>query len=450
MPAWSSRSNGRVRAPLVDVFGDRVVTAAAAQPPVAGSTDPATRRALFAALRQSPADAERELLRSLDDDGWARLLDAARRQRVAGLVRHRLRHLGVDGLIPAPVAAGFEATTRRAGLRVMALHAELAVILERFASLDLPVILLKGAHLASVVYGDLALRDMGDLDLLVPVDRLEQAATVVQTLGYSPMRPSSVEIDREVGQHLTRAVKRGAGAVELHWNVTGPGHAHSIDPAGLWRRAVPVRVAGRDVRALSVEDEILHLCVHTSYGHLFGFGLRSLCDISMLAGPGAPIDWRALADRAVEWHWERGVFLTLLLARDRLGVAAPADTLDRLEPRAFDASLAALAEAQLFADPADVRKLGGGISRLARPQSLASRLKLVRDRVFLEPARLAYLSSRPLGIPRRERILWYPVRFWDLVRRYGPTTVRLWRERGSPFTHTAERQDRLRTWLLGG
>lgn len=425
------------------------MTALTTRQSLAGPTDAATRRALLACLRQDPGESGRQAIQSMDADGWARLLEAVKRQRVAGMVRHRLKEHGLGGAIPAEVAAALEEITRKAARRVLQLHAELAVILERFAALDIPVILLKGAHLATAVYGNLALRDMGDLDLLVPAERLASAAALVRELGYIPVRPSSVDVDRQTSHHLTRSVKPRVGAVEIHWNLTDPDCQQSIDPAELWQRAVTVRIAGWEVRALSPNDEILHLCVHTSYLHLFGFGLRSLCDIAMLAAvPDSNLEWTTITQRAAAWKWGRGVFLTLRLARDLLGVTVPAQVLDTLRPAGFEDALLTLAEDQLFADPADVKELGE-ISKLAGSQTLARRLRHVKERVFLGPLALASLHNRPVAMSRREQLLWYPVRLWDLIRRHGPTAVRFWIERGSPFTATAEGQDKLRAWLAG-
>ena len=410
-------------------------------------TEPATRRALLACLRVAPTESDRRAIEALDDEGWQRLVAEARRQRVTGMVQHRLQARGFAGRAPAAIAAALDEAARHAAKATLILHRELALVLARAASANVSVLALKGAHLASTVYGNLALREMSDLDLLVPTGQLDAAAALVQALGYTPYKSLDVDTDRQVAQHLTTFVKRGAGAIEIHWTITEPGHAHSIDPAELWDRAVPMTLVGQRAKALSPADAILHLCAHTSYNHLFGCGLRSLCDIMMVAGDsGGAATWEAVARRAGEWKWDRGVFLALCLARDLLDAQVPAHVLDRLRPDGFDARLAAAAEDQLFADPAELRKLGA-LSDLAGPRSMAGRLRHVSDRVFLDPALLASLYGRPATISRSERLWWYAVRASDLLRRASPTALRFWRERDTPFVSIAQGQSRLRGWL---
>jgi hypothetical protein len=410
-------------------------------------TEPAVRRALLACVRAAPTASDRQTIEALDGEGWRRLADEARRQRVSGLVQQGLHERGFAASVPAAAAAALAETARTAARATLILHRELAVVLARAAAANVPVLALKGAHLASAVYRNLALREMGDLDLLVPASRLEAAAALVQELGYAPYKPFDLETDRHLAQHLTTFIKRGAGAIEIHWTITEPGAAHSIDPAGLWDRAVPMTLLGQPARALSPADEILHLCAHASYNHLFGCGLRSLCDIMMVsADPGSAPAWDEIVRRADEWKWRRGAFLALRLARDLLDARVPEAVFDRLRPDGFDDRLAALAEDQLFADPAELRKLGA-VSDLAGSQTLVERLRHVRDRVFLDPALLASLYGRPATISRAERLWWYSVRASGLLRRASPTVLRLWRERDTPFVSVARGQSRLRGWL---
>ena len=51
--------------------------------------------------------------------------------------------------------------------RNMRLYKQLENFLDKFATEKIPVIMLKGAHLAWTVYPNMALRPMADVDLLV-------------------------------------------------------------------------------------------------------------------------------------------------------------------------------------------------------------------------------------------------------------------------------------------
>ena len=173
-----------------------------------------------------------------------------------------------------------------------------------------------------------------------------------------------------------------------------------------------------------------------------------MCDVAaLLAAPGVTIDWPALIARASAWHAARGVYLTLALARDRLGAEVPPAVLDVLEPSACEPALVALAERQLFASRADTG-VPGEISRLAVAQSFWSRLGRIRQRVFIEPAYLAAIYGRSPDMPFAERVFWRGVRLKDLLKLHAPTVLRLRPKHGGLLVETAEAQQRLRLWLL--
>ena len=289
---------------------------------------------------------------------------------------------------------------------------------------------------------------MGDLDLLIPEADLEPATAVVLRLGYQPVRPYRIDVDRAVFRHVVRCVKPGVSAVELHWNLTDPGWPKSIDAEGLWARAIPARVGGLAARTLCVEDAILHLCLHTAYQHLFGFGIRSLCDIAAVTqAPGITVDWTAVRERATAWQWQRGVYLNLLLARDRLDAEIPIDVLDALRPPEFDPALVGLAERQLFDAPASDPAMLEGISRMMVRQPLGERARQAYRRLFISREQLALRVNRPLEMSRAQQAGWYVVRIWRLTRRYWRTVGKFLIERDSPSVQAANTQETLRVWL---
>jgi len=66
----------------------------------------------------------------------------------------------------------------------MRFSAELAGILQHFEAREIPVITQKGPALAHLLYGDSAMREFGDLDLLVrPID-VPRVVGALTELGY--------------------------------------------------------------------------------------------------------------------------------------------------------------------------------------------------------------------------------------------------------------------------
>src|SRR5207253_1648910 len=139
--------------------------------------------------------------------------------------------------------------------------------------------------------------------------------------------------------------------VELHWTITRPTAPFKIDLDGLWERARPALIGGVEALVLSVEDLLLHLCLHAAFDHQFFLGFRACWDIRQtIQHHDSEIDWEQLQDRARQWGVSKYVYLTLHLAKDLLGAAVPPHAITALRPDGFDPRLMAWAKAELLTD----------------------------------------------------------------------------------------------------
>jgi hypothetical protein len=191
----------------------------------------------------------------------------------------------------------------------------------------------------------------------------------------------------------------------------------------LLRRARPT-IAGGGTLGLCSEDLLLHLCLHVSLGHQFGLGLRPFCDISeTIRSYGDEIDWTQVRHRACQWAARKYVYLTLRLARDLVDAAVPEELLDALRPEGFDPQVIAWARAQIFADKRQIPSMPSNLAQLGAPKRLREKAALVLRSAFPSPGVMAQTYPAP---PDSKRIyLYYPVRWRDLLRRYGRSAWRL-------------------------
>ena len=249
------------------------------------------------------------------------------------------------------------------GARNTLLYQELGLVLQAFQQDNIPVIVLKGAHLAALVYRHIALRPMCDIDLLVHRSDLERAAARLRDLGYSGSPAGDVAIHCEVVQHLPMLYKAPETGIELHWTPLLPTHFPGVADEGWWQRSRPATIAGAVTRVLSPEDLLLHLCLHNACDRPhgpFGLGLRPLCDLAeIIRRYRETHSWPEVQARAVEWHAERSVYLALWLARELLGAAVPPSVMEGLCPRDFEDRWAAVAMKQVLEGPEAVPRVTG-------------------------------------------------------------------------------------------
>src|SRR4051812_26165067 len=95
------------------------------------------------------------------------LVEEATRSGVAPLLYKSMEAMTCDRPLSGEALQALQDVYLHNALRNVTIWEELSAVLWTFQDAGVPVILLKGAHLAELVYGSPALRPMVDLDLLV-------------------------------------------------------------------------------------------------------------------------------------------------------------------------------------------------------------------------------------------------------------------------------------------
>src|SRR5438876_3859961 len=180
----------------------------------------------------------------LSQRDWDDVLYQSAHHRVAALLYDRLAALPTSAAIPAPVMQQLRDMALQDALSNMRLYDALTEVLTAFAREGVSVIVLKGAHLAEVVYGNRALRPMADADLLVRSRDLARAEATLVGLGYGRLESTTGEVDYAFHHHLRPFVRTGVATIEIHWTVARPIVAFTIDVDGLWARARRAVIAG--------------------------------------------------------------------------------------------------------------------------------------------------------------------------------------------------------------
>jgi hypothetical protein len=180
---------------------------------------------------------------------------------------------------------------------------------------------LKGSALASIVYEDPAWRAFGDVDLLVPAERIgDVVRLVVEELGgvrpFPELRPG---FDREFGKEVL--VRIDGIELDVHRTfVTGP-FGLTIPLEQLFESSTPFTVGGRTMHALGAEAMFLHACYNAALGDRpvrWGsqrdlLAVHERCSIDNDAVSAIAEEWSATA---VVRHAARLTLDTLRLGRD--------------------------------------------------------------------------------------------------------------------------------------
>ncbi|MCX5786320.1 MAG: nucleotidyltransferase family protein [Elusimicrobia bacterium] len=404
-------------------------------------------RLLIDCLKNDKTGLDVARLSSLSTEHWQAFLALAKTQRVMPLLWHRLRQKGLERAVPAAAAKAFREAARRNTLHNLRYYGELRLLLSAMKREGMPLILLKGIYLAEAVYDEVGLREMNDIDVLARPADLTRISDILAAMGYTPLQPICADTTLKMHHHLPRMVKNGYASFEIHWNLTGPGKSYSMDPGGLWKRAVPGQITGCDALSLAPEDLLLHLCLHTSYHHQFAFGLRPSCDIAeTILRFGSALDWQTVAERAVSQGWQRGVYLALRLAGELAGASVPDDILARLRPADMEEAVLETARAQVFTDKSFAFSVPVSFAELLNSKRLWDKIRIFWQRVFLPRPVIAEQYSVPMDSVKIYGC--YPRRFIDVLRRHG-RTLKKFHENDALLKALVARTNHIANWLAG-
>ena len=268
----------------------------------------------------SPACDRQRLADSLASADWACLLAFAEEHCVTGHLASCLRDVEETKVRPE-IRQALTERHRAQNFFTLQLTAELFRILESFSSEGICALVVKGPVLAVQAYGDPAMRTYGDLDLLVRQPDIRRATELMSAAGYTPDVPlSAIDSGKIPGQYFFSKADSKLIA-ELHNDCTLRYFPLRLPLENFFARQVRVPLDGREVPALSVEDELVLICIHGAKH--FWQRLMWIADVAALVSRQTGINWERVADSANAVGAERMLHVGLRLASDLLKAPLP-------------------------------------------------------------------------------------------------------------------------------
>jgi hypothetical protein len=222
--------------------------------------------------------AEPSSVLSLDDHGWTSLLCVAHAERLLPTLAHRVGGLAIPDSAKAVLT---NARLNADAGRVRALW-EIEMTRRALAPLDVPVVLLKGSAFIAAGLKAGQGRLIGDLDILVPRDRLDDVEAAILAAGWEWLKSDTYDdyYYRTWMHELPPMIHRDRDAmIDIHHTILPLTARPRPDAAAMIASSVAL---ANGLRLLSPEDMVIHAAAHLfADGDLSG-GLRNLWDIRCL------------------------------------------------------------------------------------------------------------------------------------------------------------------------
>jgi len=301
---------------------------------------------VLACLRWPQETVDGDRIRSLARQPirWPYLLEIVHHHKVAPLFLRNLEAFAA-GYMPDEPAAALRAAGAANDKTCVRRISHLLLLNRLFREQQIDLRIFKGIPLAITAFQDPALRDAGDIDLLVAEKDIFRAGEILRAQGYVRLDPQARLTPRRLRSYVAHQKDFSYGhplsdvIIDLHWrlfrNSFLPANAGLSDVGEDW-----VDLGSESVATLPAPRLLLYLCVH---GALDGWlRLKWLTDIGALMHTMTPEPFASTVTMATEQQALPQLSAAIFLCQELLGQELPAthkalsESLDRNDRRVAD------------------------------------------------------------------------------------------------------------------
>lgn len=212
--------------------------------------------------------------------------------------------------------------------------AETLKILKTFQKNNIDTIPYKGPIMAVHGYGNLSLREFGDLDLYIDKKDFSKVKEILIQNNYKSVlklnNSREAEYLKNQREYKFKNIENNI-TLEIQWNTAGFSFTfpkESIFPLNKDDyQLIPIN--NQHVKIFSDEDLILILTLHLA-GHLWS-RLSWICDIAELIKKSEEINWNKIIKKAQDLAVERILYLNLLLCQVLFDIKLPENVQNRIK-----------------------------------------------------------------------------------------------------------------------
>jgi len=251
-------------------------------------------------------------------------------KRILPLLNHKAHTLAIFDELSVKTQQLLTAATQQGIVTELARTMQLNHIIEKLAEHNIPLILLKGAAFAGVLYSPQAPRTSNDLDILIQTQYWQQAVAIIeQIMDYTAKSQPDVFGDL---YELSFTPKNKVGALlDLHSSLINP-LLFNINEQQLWDCSVEhPSFNNKLVRMLSPEHALIHQALH-AYKDM-DFSKYNLVDSHEIISTQKP-DIQKTITIAKEWGAHGALFVLLKNCIEVMGTEldSDGDLLKQMQP----------------------------------------------------------------------------------------------------------------------
>ena len=295
---------------------------------------------------------------------------------------------------------------------------ELINIMKLLKSKNITAIPYKGPVLSNLAYGNLSLREFGDIDILVDILDAIKVKNIMIDNGYELYQPIIVKDSYYMKlepEYQFYNINTGI-VIEIKWKIEGNFFSFPKKSNYLFECLEKFELHGFEVNTFSRVDQLLIACIHAAK-HDWD-RLSWICDISEMLKSIENIDWLEMLDKSEKMNIKRLLFVNIILTRDLFNLELSPDILK-----------------QLNSDPSAIKISNQIQERIFKNKNLNIFQKFIsdinkRDNLICGftdcvngLTRPTYVDFLDISLPESLIFLYFIIRPFLLLKRYGKGSI---------------------------
>jgi len=283
-----------------------------------------------------------------NDMDWNYLLNLASRHRLLSLLYHNLNVICPE-MVPEDILGELKDNFNANVRKNLMMAGELIKVLNLLESEGITAIPYKGPVLASMAYGNIGLREFGDIDIFVRESEALKAKMLLLSNDFTLCFEFNhitdefyLKTQREYGLMNARGI-----VTEIHWDFHGPFFYLPFEPDFLYNDLKRIDINGLNVSSFTIENLLLILCIHNAKHDWEKLGW--ICDISELI-KNHKIDWTLIMEKSCQLGIQRILYINFSLAIDLFELKVPDDILNSLNSDHVVKKMFVLIKNKLFSE----------------------------------------------------------------------------------------------------
>lgn len=271
---------------------------------------------------------------SLADLDWEYLIEKSLRQGIIPILHYVLSRKETKAIVPEEAWKKLEETYYSIASANILFKEEFGRAMSSLDEAGIEVIILKGMVLGLVVYSDLSLRPMNDVDVLVHKEDCRRVREKLLQMGYEDQTSGPEDFLKKLAKNVTMDIDVHTDLLNIT-RVKTRGKTHKLNIEDFWKRAISIEKDRREWRILSPEDNLLDLCLHLVLHHGFSKLIWAIDIACLIKHYEGVLDWDRFLEECEESGSSRIVYYALLYVKNILGLTIPDNILPGLKPKGW-------------------------------------------------------------------------------------------------------------------